>query len=100
MTPAQKNRLTAFSALLKTHGEALTFRTGTVTGVVSRGQPDPYGPSLDLNPRKASKVIVLAASISGGTPKAGEDFTDEGGEHHLIETVTMSGAMVICDCKM
>ena len=98
MTPAQKNRLLGYSALLKTHGEALTFRSGTVTALVVRGQPDAYGGDVDFTAREASRVVLRKSDLTP-IPAAGETFTDSNGYHHAIEVVELIGLIVVCTCN-
>ncbi len=86
------------STLLSNAGETLTFRGGSVLGLVDRvgyrgreGQPD-------FTARDMSRIEIATDAVSPD-PRAGEVFTDENGVNHRIQTIRRANPGLVMDCK-
>lgn len=90
-----------FSARLAHAGEALTFRSGSVTALVNRNPIDKKDDPrrLDLNPRDTSEIELFADAVTP-VPGSGESFLDEFGHYHRIQKVKRLGVTVHCYCDV
>lgn len=88
----------AFAVLLGTNGEPVLFRGAVVEAVVNRDPFDRIVKTPDFDVRDASEIRIRIADATD-TPRAGEEFQDDYGIIHRIQTVKRLGLFHTCRCK-
>lgn len=91
MNIAADIRAAGFDRLLGLNGEPLTFRTGTVTGIVdrsARGQQNLQEIGMGLLP---ASIIELRKVDLSSNPSLDEILTDAGGLKHRIRLIQTTG---------
>ena len=88
----------AFTALLGTNGESVLFRGAVVQAVVNRDPFDRIVKTPDFDVRDASEIRIRIADETA-TPRPGEEFQDDYGIIHRIQSVKRLGLFDTCRCK-
>jgi hypothetical protein len=88
-----------FDSLLITNGESLTFRGGSVRGLVNLVPFDKVVRSADFNPRDTSEIRVRSTAVTS-VPRAGEEFIDGNSLRHRIQTVRRVGDYYFSRCEV
>lgn len=84
-SPSATALASGFACLQTESGEALTFRAGSVTGVVDRTPERPENERPDFTAKSLS-VVELVAGVVAPAPAVGEKFIDANGQTHRILT--------------
>lgn len=89
-----------FTALLESNGEAVTFRSASVTAIINRNVNEPQRPNQpNFNARLMTEVELLKSAVAT-IPVAGEIFVDEDNYSHRIQQVASRGICWICQCSV
>lgn len=99
MNPLQRSLETGFNVLLANNGETLIFRSEFVRAVVNRDPFDRVVRTPDFDPRDSSEIRIKVSALSE-YPRPGEEFTDETGAGHRVQTVKNIGQFYTCRCLM
>lgn len=99
MNPLTRALDTGFNVLLVNNGEQVIFRSGFVRAVVNRDPFDRIVRTPDFDPRDSSEIRLKASELSE-YPRPGEEFTDENGAGHRVQTVKNIGQFYTCRCLM
>jgi hypothetical protein len=86
-----------FAALQSSNGEPLLFRDSIVTAVVNRDPQDRVVRTPDFDPRDSSEIRLMTSAVVG-IPRPGEEFADDYGMSHRVQTVKMLGQFYTCHC--
>ena len=100
MSQATDVLTSGFTALLESNGEAVTFRSASVTVIVNRNVNEPQRPQQpNFSARLATEVELLKSAVES-IPLAGEAFLDSDGYSHRIQMVASRGICWICQCSV
>lgn len=89
---------TGFATLLATNGEPLQFRGASVRAVVNRNPFDRIIRTPDFDPRDAAEIRIRSSDVST-IPRPGEEFVDEYGIAHRIQTAKRLPDCYTCTCQ-
>jgi hypothetical protein len=98
MSASSTALLAGFNSLLASNGEDLTWRGGTVTGIVNREPFPELNKRADFSARDVSRIETLVMATE---PEPGEEFVDAFGYRHRVTSYrNVPPVSTICDCKV